>query len=61
MEEEPQLYRIDEAAALLSCGKTFVWGLIAKGELKTVKLGRSTRIPAAELRRFVARLTATAG
>ena len=60
MDRERELYRIEEAASQLGVGRTFMWGLIAKGEIKTVKLGRATRIPATEIRQFVARLTATA-
>ena len=60
MEREPQLYRSEEACGLLACGKTYLWDLVAKGEIRTVKLGRATRIPATEIRRFVAGLMATA-
>lgn len=60
MDQDRELYRIEEAASQLGIGKTYLWSLIAKGELKTVKLGRATRIPATEIRQFVARLTATA-
>ena len=60
MDRNPDFYRIEEAATQLAVGRTFLWGLIVRGEIKTVKLGRATRIPASELRRFVAKLTATA-
>jgi excisionase family DNA binding protein len=58
VQREPQLYRVDEAANQLSVGRTFLWGLISKGEIRAVKVGRATRIPASEIRRFVAKLTA---
>jgi excisionase family DNA binding protein len=60
MERDRELYRIEEAASQLGVGRTFLRGLIAKGEIKTVKLGRATRIPATEIQRFVAKLTAAA-
>jgi len=60
LEKEPQLYRIEEAASQLGVGKTFLRNLIGMGEIKAVKLGRSTRIPSSEIRRFVAKLTAGA-
>ena len=46
MDRDREFYRIEEAASQLGVGRTFLWGLIAKGEIKTVKLGRATRIPA---------------
>lgn len=60
MDREPQLYRVDEAASQLSVGRTFMWGLIERGEIRVVKLGRSTRVPSSEIRRYVAKLTAGA-
>lgn len=44
-----------EVGEALGCGKTYVYELIARGELLTVKLGRLTRIPAASLAEFVCR------
>jgi len=44
----------------IGVGRTFVWGRMAKDEVDTAKPGRATRIPATEIRRFVAGLMATA-
>lgn len=43
----------DEAATALGCGRTYVYELMGKGELRSVKLGRLRRIPHAEIARLV--------
>ena len=47
-----------EAAELLNQSRATIWKLMKAGELASVKIGRSRRIPAAALRDFVERLTA---
>lgn len=42
-----------EVCEALGCGKTYVYELIAREELLTVKLGRLTKIPAVCLAEFV--------
>lgn len=49
------LLDVREVGEALGCGKTYVYDLIARGELPTVKLGRLTRIPAFALAEFVDR------
>ena len=49
------LLDVREVGKALGCGKTFVYELIAREELLTVKLGRLTRIPADSLAEFVRR------
>ena len=49
------LLDVREVGEALGCGKTYVYELIARGELLTVKLGRRTKIPAACLAEFVYR------
>ena len=46
---------VSEAAQALSIGKTQMNRLILTGELGSVKVGRSRRIPASALRQFVER------
>jgi excisionase family DNA binding protein len=50
------LYTVPQAAELLSVSSNFVWGLLQRGELRGVKLGRSRKITADELRRYIASL-----
>ena len=52
---EKLLLDVNEVASLLGCGRTYVYGMIQRGELPVVKLGRLTRIPAASLADVVAR------
>lgn len=47
------LLNVNEAASILGCGRTYVYGMIQRGELPVVKLGRLTRIPARALVEFV--------
>ena len=49
------LLDVREVGDALGCGKTYVYELIARGELQTVKVGRLTRIPAVALAEFVCR------
>lgn len=48
-----QLYRPERAAEALDCGRTTVYALMATGELESVKIGRSRRIPADSLARYI--------
>jgi len=46
----------EEAARVLRVGRTTVYALMKAGELRPVHIGRSCRLPRAELERYVARL-----
>lgn len=50
----PMLVDVRTAAQLMACSRSFLYELIAAGQLPTVKLGRSRRIPVDELRRYIA-------
>ncbi|MEU1303318.1 helix-turn-helix domain-containing protein [Streptomyces shenzhenensis] len=54
----PFLYRADEVAKLLGVGLTTAKSLIGSGELRSVKIGRSRRVPAEALHEYVQRLDA---
>jgi excisionase family DNA binding protein len=47
------LFTPEEAAAVLSVGRTRVYELIARGQLFSVRIGASRRIPLLALERFV--------
>jgi excisionase family DNA binding protein len=53
MVDQRLLYKVTEAAKLLSLSRSEVYKLLAQGTLKSVRVGRARRIPAAELHRFV--------
>jgi len=57
---EPLLIRAEEAARLLGLGRSKVFQMIAAGELPVVRLGRSVRVPKAELVRWIESRTARA-
>ncbi len=46
----------EEAAKMLSIGRTTVYALMKSGELRPVHIGRSCRLSRAELERYVRRL-----
>ena len=50
------LFTPEHAAARLDVGRTTVYALMASGELQSVKIGRSRRVPAAALEEYVERL-----
>jgi excisionase family DNA binding protein len=52
----PLLCTIDEAATLLSVGKSMVNELIARNELESVKMGASRRVTRAGIEAYVKRL-----
>ena len=46
----------EEAARRLSVGRTTIYGLMANGELQSVNIGRSRRVPVSSLSLFVSKL-----
>ena len=51
------LVRPEEAARMLNVGRSTLYELLASGEIKSVKIGRSRRVAVESLRQWVARLT----
>lgn len=51
--EEPLLVRPEEAARLLSVGRTMIYELMKRGELPVVHIGRATRIATRDLHAWV--------
>ena len=47
------LYRPAEAAELLGVGRSKIYALLAAGEIPSVRVGKSIRVPAGELRKWV--------
>jgi excisionase family DNA binding protein len=50
------LLKVPEVMARLAVGQTKVYELMSSGELRSVKVGRSRRVPSDELERFMAEL-----
>jgi excisionase family DNA binding protein len=55
---EPLLLTPEATAEMLSCSRSTVYELIAAGELMSLKIGRSRRVPADAARQYVERLMA---
>jgi excisionase family DNA binding protein len=58
VEMEKLLLKIPEVMARLAVGQTKVYELMSSGELRSVRVGRSRRVPSDDLERFVAELDA---
>ena len=50
---EPLLVRVEEAARLLSLGRSTIYELMDSGELPSVRCGAARRIPVAALRTWI--------
>ena len=53
---ETLLLKIPDVMARLAVGQTKVYELMSSGELRSVKVGRSRRVPSDDLERFMAEL-----
>ncbi len=53
--EHQLLYTPEQAADLLQVGRTTMYGLLAAGEVESIKIARARRIPADALETYVAR------
>lgn len=53
---EKLLLKLPEAGERLGLGRSKLYELIQEGVLPVVRIGRSVRVPASELERFVQRL-----
>jgi excisionase family DNA binding protein len=51
----PLLYSVPEAARLLGVGRTYMFRLIASGEVESIKLGKLRKIPRDALGRYIDR------
>lgn len=56
--DEPLLYTIPEAATALRISRTKLYELLDSGEVESIYIGRSRKIPAEGLRIFVDKLRA---
>ena len=55
---DKMLLTVAEAADRLGVGRSFLYTVIQRGRLATVKLGRARRVPITALEEFVQRLQA---
>ncbi len=52
---DPVLLRDTEAMAILNIGRTTVWQLVWSGQLGSVKIGKTVRIPRSAIDEFIDR------
>jgi len=52
----PLLVSVEQAAGLLGIGRTTLYELIRRGDVRPIRIGRCVRIPRRELEEFVERL-----
>ena len=48
-----QMYRVKEAAEMFAVTKQTVYNLISNGDITSVKIGRSSRIPESAIAKFI--------
>jgi excisionase family DNA binding protein len=56
MESKPILMSVVEVAQMLSIGRTAAWELVRKQRIKSVKIGRTRRVPVSAVQEYVQRL-----
>jgi excisionase family DNA binding protein len=54
--DDKLLLTVDEAAERLGIGRSHAYVFVMRGEIPSIKLGRSRRVPASALPEFVERL-----
>ena len=57
---ESMLMTVPEAAKVLSVSPATAWSLVGRGELASVKIGKSRRVPVSAIGEFIDSHTATA-
>lgn len=55
MNERPMLLSPTDAARLLGCGRTHLYGMLNRGELRSILVGRLRRIPRTEIEAYIQR------
>jgi excisionase family DNA binding protein len=53
MESKPILVSVVEVARMLSIGRTAAWELVRKQKIKSVKIGRTRRVPIVAIQEYI--------
>jgi len=56
MESKSILVSVAEVSQILSIGRTAAWELVRKQRIKSVKIGRTRRVPVSAVQEYVQRL-----
>jgi excisionase family DNA binding protein len=54
-QERKLLVTVEEAAAMLSLGRTLTWALVRKNELRSIQVGRTRRVVVSSLHEYIER------
>jgi excisionase family DNA binding protein len=54
------LVTVEEAAAMLSLGRTLTWALVRKNELRSIRVGKTRRVVVSSLQEYIERHLAPA-
>jgi excisionase family DNA binding protein len=54
--ERKMLYSVHDVAAMLSIGRTAAWELVRNHTIRSVKIGRTRRVPITAIQEYVGRL-----
>ena len=54
--DDQLLYKVEQASGILQLSRATLYEKIATGEIRSVKIGSSRRIPRSELEAYVSRL-----
>jgi excisionase family DNA binding protein len=54
--QQPILVTVEDAAEMLSIGRTAAWELVRKRKIKSVKIGRTRRIPITAIQEYIQQL-----
>lgn len=52
-----QLYRVEQVAELMQLGRTRIYEMIARGELRSIRVGSARRIPESALAEWLDRVS----
>ena len=53
MESKPILVSVVEVARMLSIGRTAAWELVRKQKIRSVKIGRTRRVPIVAIQEYI--------
>ena len=56
MATQPVLITVDQVALMLSIGRTAAWELVRKGKIKSIKIGRTRRVPVTFIQKYIEQL-----
>jgi excisionase family DNA binding protein len=54
--KQPILVTVAELATMLNLGRTATWELVRQHKIKSIKIGRTRRVPVAAIQEYIDRL-----